>query len=99
MNVSTPKAAQAALQPRTVTSTPEEAKLYRGVGRCFLLGDRQPIMDPWSEKASMRIQRGRGSWTASGVHVAFAQPVRLLRKTEDEMKSTMDSIDEDLTGY
>ncbi|CAE7615728.1 ttc4 [Symbiodinium necroappetens] len=46
------------LTQQTVTSTPEDTKLYRGVGRCFLLGDRQPILD--------------------------------------EMKQTMDSIDEDL---
>ncbi|CAE7352404.1 ttc4 [Symbiodinium pilosum] len=46
------------LTQQTVTSTPEDAKLYRGVGRCFLLGDRQPILD--------------------------------------EMKTTMDSIDEEL---
>jgi len=46
------------LTQQTVTSTPEDTNLYRGVGRCFLLGDRQPILD--------------------------------------EMKQTMDSIDEEL---
>mmetsp|Transcript_16906 Transcript_16906/g.29261 ORF Transcript_16906/g.29261 Transcript_16906/m.29261 type:complete len:170 (-) Transcript_16906:111-620(-) len=46
------------LTQQTVTDTPEDTKLYRGVGRGFLLGERQPILD--------------------------------------EMKSTMESIDEEL---
>lgn len=46
------------LTQQTIDSTPEDAKLYRGVGRCFLLGERQVMLD--------------------------------------EMKRTMDSIDEDL---
>jgi len=46
------------LTQQTIDSTPDDAKLYRGIGRCFLLGERQGMLD--------------------------------------EMKSTMDSIDEEL---
>ncbi|CAK9099292.1 unnamed protein product [Durusdinium trenchii] len=58
------------LTQQTIESTPEDAKLYRGIGRCFLLGERQEMLDemkgtmnnideelPKMQKASQELEK------------------------------------------